>query len=64
MTAVCGYGPAGSDVPTPIRQAMMLMIEGLYEHRSTVEPGITVQEIPGPIAYENLLASYRVWEAS
>jgi len=31
----CGYGPAGTDVPETLRQAMLLVIGSLYENRET-----------------------------
>lgn len=34
ISFTAGFGPAGSDVPTPIRQAMLMVIAHLYETRS------------------------------
>lgn len=59
IRSVVGYADASS-VPEPIKQAIKIMIEGLYEHRSTVEPGVSIAEVPGQIAYEALLAPYRI----
>lgn len=33
-----GYGPAATDVPEPIRQAILMIVTNLYEHRDTTEP--------------------------
>lgn len=54
---VCGYGDSASDIPMPIRAAMLLMIEDYYNHRGSVVANVT--EIPGHIM--NLLWPYRLW---
>jgi len=36
VTFACGYGTAGSDVPEKIRNAILLLIAHLYEHREAV----------------------------
>jgi uncharacterized phiE125 gp8 family phage protein len=36
ITYVAGYGTAGSDVPQPLKQAMLLIIGHLYENRQQV----------------------------
>lgn len=55
---VCGYGNA-SDIPMPIRQAILLQIAHLYEAREPVVFGASVDAIP--MSYESLLSSYRIW---
>lgn len=55
---VAGYGDA-SDVPQAIKQAMLLIIGDLYEHREAVVVGTTAKEIPlGAMA---LLWNYRIF---
>lgn len=53
-----GYGAAG-DVPEPIRQAMLLLIGHLYEHRESVNIGNITSVIPQTVEY--LCAPYRDW---
>lgn len=55
---IVGYGDVGSDVPEPIRQAMLLMIGHLYENRQTVSVG-AMTEIP--FTANALLAPYRTF---
>lgn len=54
---VAGYGDAGTDVPAPIRQAMLLLIGHWYEHREEVVPGAMTRL---PVAAEALLAPFVV----
>jgi uncharacterized phiE125 gp8 family phage protein len=55
---VAGYGEQGSDVPAPLRHAMLLQIGSWYEQRETVIVGQTVAFLP---AYEALIAPYRIY---
>jgi uncharacterized phiE125 gp8 family phage protein len=52
-----GYGDVGSDVPEPIRQAMLLLIGHWYEHREAVIVGTNAMLMP--MAVNSLLAPYR-----
>jgi len=52
-----GYGDAASDVPAPLRQALLMLVAHWYEHREPVELGSPVAAVPSA-AYE-LLAPYR-----
>jgi uncharacterized phiE125 gp8 family phage protein len=54
---VAGYGDAPSDVPQPIRQALLLLIAHWYENREPVEIGATATPIPGTVS--DLLSPYR-----
>lgn len=54
---VAGFGDAGSSVPEPIRQAMLLLIGHLYENREDVSP---LNMIKVPMGYEALLSPYRL----
>lgn len=53
-----GYGETGSDVPAPIRHAMLMMISSWYEQRETEVTGQTVEHLP---AVDALLMPYRVF---
>jgi uncharacterized phiE125 gp8 family phage protein len=57
VTFTCGYGAAAA-VPTTIKQAMLLLIGHLYEHREAVtdRPLTNV-----PLAVDALLYPYRIW---
>ncbi|MCH9806763.1 MAG: head-tail connector protein [Alphaproteobacteria bacterium] len=53
-----GYGDAETDVPAPIRQALLLLVAHWYEHRDPVEigtPGVAI-----PAAVSRLLKPYRL----
>ena len=52
-----GFGDAASDVPGPIRQAILLLIAHWYENRSPFEPGGEVEPAPHMVA--ELLSPYR-----
>ena len=52
-----GYGPSGTDVPQPIRQAMLLMIGHWYQNRSSVDP-CDMSEVP--LSSQALLQPYQV----
>ena len=58
ITFVCGYGAAATDVPYPIRAAMLVMIHDLYEHRGEVVIGASQSKIQGTV--DNLLNLYRM----
>ncbi len=48
----CGYGDAGSDVPEPIRRAILMIVADLYSHRG--------DDAPTPQAALALLEPYRL----
>jgi uncharacterized phiE125 gp8 family phage protein len=52
-----GYGAAGTNVPMPIRQAMLLLVGAWYQSRESVVIGTIVNELP--MAVDALLAPYR-----
>ena len=54
---VAGYGSAVTDVPAPIRQAILLLIAHWYEHREPVEIGTA--EVSVPTMVSDLLQPYR-----
>jgi uncharacterized phiE125 gp8 family phage protein len=54
---VAGYGDEPSDVPQPIRQALLLLTAHWYENREPVEIGAAATVIPGTIS--ELLSPYR-----
>ena len=53
-----GYGSAASDVPTAIKQALLLTIGNWYENRQEVVVGRTATELPKSAQY--LLEQYKV----
>ena len=56
---VCGYGAAASSVPTPLKQAVLLTVGDLYEHRESFVIGKEAH--PLPIAAKWLCAPYKLW---
>lgn len=58
ITFVAGYDTA-ADVPKSIRQAALLMIGDLYEHRETVAIGTISSSIPASPNVDALLSKYR-----
>jgi len=55
----CGYGAAGSDVPSKVRSAMFLKLTDLYEHRGEIVIGASVGRLHD--AAESLLRQCRDW---
>lgn len=53
-----GYGAAGSSVPRPLKQAMLLLIGQWYEHRENIVVGTIATELP--MAVKMLCSPYRV----
>ncbi len=52
-----GYGDAGTDVPAPIRQALVLLVAHWFENREPVRADAPQAEIPHMVT--TLLAPYR-----
>lgn len=48
-----GFGPDASDVPTPLRQAMLLLVSHAFEHRD-------VPDAPMPLMVDSLTGHYRM----
>lgn len=59
VTSVCGYGDTAASVPRPIRQAGLLMLSELYEHRESVAVGVSAASIPMTLTAERLIAPFR-----
>jgi uncharacterized phiE125 gp8 family phage protein len=55
-----GYGATGADVPEEIRQAILLRVEHLYEHRGQVMTGDRALQVL-PAGFEDLLQDYRIY---
>lgn len=53
-----GYGDDGASVPAPLRQAMLLIVGHLFEHRESVSEVTNLAELPMGVQY--LLAPYTV----
>lgn len=58
IVMVCGYGDDATDVPEDIRNAMLLMIEDVYNNRGEIVLGVSVGRIEG--AVDSLLDSYKI----
>jgi len=56
VTFVAGYGTTGSTVPRELRQAILLILGTLYDHRKDTVVGAGVNEIP--MAARALLAPF------
>ncbi len=54
---VAGYGAAASDVPQPLRQAVLLLVAHWFERREPVELGSALETVPMTVG--GLLAPYR-----
>lgn len=54
---VAGYGTTGESVPQAIRQAMLLMIAGWYEHREAF-----VSDLTTPLGALALLTPYKTFD--
>jgi uncharacterized phiE125 gp8 family phage protein len=54
-----GYGASGTAVPEPIKQAMLLLIGGWYQNREAIVPGVSVAELPRPLAVDAILWQHR-----
>lgn len=52
-----GYGPNITDVPAPIRQALLMLVAHWYEHRDPIEIGSPSVAIPSAVS--RLLKPYR-----
>ena len=52
-----GFGPSPTDVPQPIRQAMLMLVAHWYEHRDPIEIGQPDTAIPKAVSV--LLTPYR-----
>lgn len=55
---VAGYGDAASDVPAAIRQAILMLVGDLYEHREGIVVGAGATSLPRAAAA--ILAPYRI----
>ena len=52
-----GFGNAAANVPSPIRQAILLLVAHWYEHRTPLELGAQAQPVPDMVG--ELLGPYR-----
>jgi len=53
-----GYGSAVSDVPSPIRHAVLLLVAHWFEHRDPIEIGSSSVTIPASVSH--LMEPYRL----
>ena len=66
ITFSAGYGTATTDLPKLLRQAILLDLTRLYEHRDQVITGTIVAELPGGSrdiyrSYRSYPGTYAVW---
>lgn len=59
VTAVYGYGDAATDVPAPIRHALLMIVADAYEYRETVAVGVSAAPLPMSATVDRLLLPYR-----
>lgn len=52
-----GFGSLATDVPAPIRHALLLLVAHWYEHRDPIEIGSNLSNIPKAVS--DLLTPYR-----
>jgi uncharacterized phiE125 gp8 family phage protein len=57
VSFVCGHGSLPSEVPAPLRQAILLLVAHWYEHRQPVEIGDAGEVLPTVVT--DLIAPYR-----
>lgn len=60
VTFTAGYGDAATDVPAPLRAAMLLMIGHLFVNRESVITGVRAAAVEVPQTVEMLIAPYKV----
>lgn len=53
-----GFGAGASEVPAPIRQALLLLVAHWYEHRTPVEIGSALNALPAGVC--DLLMPFKV----
>lgn len=53
-----GYGPRSTDVPAPIKEAMILFVGHLMNHQKQSESGILISRIP--YAVRDMLDDYKI----
>jgi uncharacterized phiE125 gp8 family phage protein len=56
---VAGYG-AASAVPVAIKQWILIRVATLYEYRTQIMAGVSVNELPGGFV-DRLIDRYRIW---
>jgi uncharacterized phiE125 gp8 family phage protein len=57
VTYTAGY----TNLPTSLRQAMLMLIAHWYNNREAVQIGSRINEVAADHAFENLIKHYRVW---
>ena len=56
---LAGYGDLGSDVPQPLRHAILMLVAFWYEQRETAADR-SMTEVP--LGFDALIAPYRVYD--
>ena len=61
ITFVAGYGNTATSVPSPLKEAILLHVDHLYENRGNSAESITLGQISSPpYQYETLIAPYKI----
>jgi uncharacterized phiE125 gp8 family phage protein len=58
IDVTAGYGVSSVDVPSPIRQAIMMLVAHWFEYRSAVSQDLALASVP--FGVEALIAPFRV----
>jgi uncharacterized phiE125 gp8 family phage protein len=58
IAVTAGYGPSSVDVPSALRQAVLMLVTHWYEHRGAVGHDLAV--LVAPLGFEALVAPYRI----
>ncbi len=62
VQSLCG-GTIPTPIPTPVREAVLMLAAHLYENREASFTGPTgVGVIAVPFGFDDLIAPYRAWE--
>jgi uncharacterized phiE125 gp8 family phage protein len=60
ITYLCGYGPAATDIPASLIEAMLLHVGHLYENRQGIYAEARGQALTLPMGYMDHLVNFRV----
>jgi hypothetical protein len=61
VTYVAGYGAGPDNIRDEDREAILLLLGGLFDNRETTLVGTSITKVPGPTAYDRLMQTERVF---